>query len=249
MTDLPSFADVNVRNGYNDLKSDLRWVLDFSGQFWNWPALSAITAPTISKLLAIHQQVQMTTDVAGSVCEFGTYILTKLKVIRHVLELSEKKRGGLFGFDHFKGYSRSSSPLGNEFDDNFPKIFEIQHPELVRESLAKFNAAAEVIYGISQHISLIEGELPSSYEQLSSTIESISLCYFDLQDAEVMSKLVPLVLKKCNKGALIVFEGYNLDFFPKTTLYINSFIEETKSVRVLELERSIPFSKVLQVLD
>ena len=64
-----------------------------------------------------------------------------------------------------------------------------------------------------------------------------------------MSKLVPLVLKKCNKGALIVFEGYNLDFFPKTTLYINSFIVETKSVRVLELERSIPFSKVLQVLD
>lgn len=249
MNELPSFADKSVRDAYDKLKYDLDWILDFSGQFWNWPSLATITAPTLVKLFSISAHLKRTQELDGSICEFGTHIFTKLKVIRHLVELTEQnvRGGGLFGFDHLKGYAKNTQPTDYKFSDK-KDLFLVENPQEVQDSLDRFNNATKVIYQSTMEIIFIDGSLPESYAHAHNQAGPIRLSYFDLQDVEVMSRLVPMVLENCCKGALLVFEGYGLHFFPKTTSFINKLIEETKGLVELELESQIPFSKVVEFL-
>ena len=249
-TDLPSFASHNVKDGYTKLKFDLQWIAEFSGSFWNWPVSGIITASTFKKIFAIQEHLNLTKDVNGCVCEFGTHILSKLKVIRNLLAIYPPPRAKgkqLFGFDHFKGYLKSAAPQSEKFFYNNSSVFEVKNSSEVWESLDRFNTATKKIYSDSDEISLIEGRLPKSYIRRQTEIGPISLCYFDLQDVSVMSKLVPKVLINCSEEAILIFEGYGLEFFPKVKLFVDRFIQETESIQVIDCETSIPFTKVVQV--
>ena len=82
---------------------------------------------------------------------------------------------------------------------------------------------------------------------MQEEIGAISLCYFDFQDVEVMSRLVPMVLNHCHDGALLIFEGVGLDFFPEVTKYVDSLIQKNKRVKPLEIENRIPYSTVVEI--
>ena len=249
MNNLPSFASQDAQKAYNCLKEDLTWILNFSGQFWNWPSLANITAPTLMRLLAIHSHLKKTSYLQGSILEFGAHIFTKLKVIRHVLQLIENEgtQRSLFGFDHLKGYKLGASPLVDVTSNPNADLFKIENSQEVRDSVNLFNTATKVIYGTPNEIFFVEGELPNSYYRVQEAIGAISLCYFDFQDVKVMSRLVPMVLNHCHDGALLVFEGVGLDFFPEVTKYVDSLIQKNKRVKSLDIENRIPFSTVVEV--
>jgi hypothetical protein len=255
-TQLPSFASESTKSGYRLLKADLDWILKSSGSYWNWPALASITAPTLNKLFAVSEHLSLTKDVPGAVVEFGASIMTKLKVISHLCAMHELHKN-LYGFDHFKGYSKSAQPTSpqanfgtskDSFGGEFSGLFVVE-PKEVQGSLARFDSAIQNIYTNPPEVQLIVSTLPAGYEERREQIGSISLLYIDIQDVEVMKRLVPSALEMCSAKSLIVFEGYGLSFFPRVTEYVDDFLQRTECLTTPQEVWRIPFTKVFQVRD
>jgi hypothetical protein len=242
MHNLPSFASLERKQKYSALYSQMIRMIKTNLQYWNWTAASYITAPTLNKMFAIHEQLKFTKDIPGIIVEFGCSHGSKIRYLTHLSNLYLVQKT-IVGFDSLKGYRGGAFSPGYNFDK---KLFVLD-PKFVIEEHKKFKEIVEQLYN-SRDIHLIIDKLPEGYINSNYDGSEVSLAFFDLQDPELTEQLFYLVSKNLSVGGLIIFEGFNSPFFKQLDFLQNVISLDNWQV-INDFVFEIPFSFVITRLN
>ncbi len=209
-------------------------LIEQSGDNWAMHALAVLKRNSIARILYLEHIYKKAIDVPGVICEFGVHWgagMSTLVNLRSLLEPYNHARH-IYGFDTFDGFAGVTEKDGKKSkkgDYATHDEFEFRLAEILRyhESIAPFPH--------QEKFSLIKGDVIKTVPKWlkHNPHALISMAIFDMDIYKPTKEILPLVIERMPKGALLVFDELNCSFFPGET----EAIREVLGVKNLRLQK------------
>lgn len=196
---------------------------------------------TLAIFIAKYEIFKRVLKTQGSVMECGVYLgggLMTFAQLSAILEPYNHQRR-IVGFDTFSGFSQMSKQdnrSGGAISEHAKKgglALKKQDYEDLKKSIDLFDANRFLNH--IPKVTLVKGDiqktLPRYLKDNPHTI--VSLLYLDLDVFAPTKAAIKAVLKRMPKGAIIVFDEINNEFYPGETVAVM----DTLGIKNLHLER------------
>ena len=221
---------------YKLLKEDLQEVLASSGELWNWPMLSALTRPTLGRILQMHKIYEQILEIPGSVCEFGVHYGASSNVLMNLKSLLEPHNSNrnFYLFDTFAGFVGTSPKDGNQVNERDFAINSENYDEFLKEMLSLHNRIRNDNSDVNFEI--FKGDASNSVEEFLTENPHVvlSLVIFDMDVYAPTKKVLELVIPRLTKGSIVVIDQFNFAAYPGETIALMEVLELNK----IEMKKS-----------
>jgi hypothetical protein len=199
----------------------------------NWVAsVSCLNRISLSKILFYDEIVRKITNVPGAVIELGvqwgalTSLLYNLTAIREPFNFRRK----IVGFDTFSGFPASS--LSDKEAGQGWKEHDLAASTDAREIAERCLDSHQVFSGMSHMLrhEFVQGDvidtLPAWLE--SNPSETVALCIFDMDLGIPTRESLKHILRRSQKGTILVFDEYSHPRFPEEGMAVREIIDTMK---------------------
>jgi predicted O-methyltransferase YrrM len=204
---------------YQDLKKNLDKILRISSKFWNWPIVTTLTSPSISRLLHLNDLYIKNLKNAGSIIEFGVQYGTSSNILYNLRDIYEPQNYNrkIYSFDTFTGFTSISK---NDSKKNKVGDYKTSSGyENILENILSINQRLNSKPNIKKH-QIIKGDVCKTFKQWSKNNkhEIISMAIFDMDIFKPTNEVLKYIKNHLTKGSILVFDEINHADFPGETI-------------------------------
>lgn len=206
----------------------------------------------ISHMLFFYEMYKKILDVHGSIFDFGcrwgrnlSYLIT----LRGILEPYNYTRK-VIGFDSFKGYVG----IDNKKDGNHKSIksgsYAVSNNYLKHLEEMLSTKEAELPISHLKKYEIVKGDVTKTFSNYldKHPEQMVAFAFFDLNLYKPTKVVFDKVLKKTNKGSLIIFDELNHESIPGETIAFKEVLDKN-NIKVKLLRSPISASKSYFIVE
>ena len=180
----------------------------------NWVAsIACLNRISLSKLLFYNDIIKKIIDIPGVIVELGVQWGATTSLLYNLTSIHEPYnfRRQIVGFDTFEGFPASSISSGEQSEGWQPNdLSSSPESQEIAENCLSAHQAFSAMKHMSRH-EFVKGDviatLPKWLED--NEHETVALCIFDLDLGIPTSESLKHILRRCQKGSVLVFDEYS----------------------------------------